>query len=188
MSVVLVRHGETEWSRSGRHTGRTDVPLTEEGRVQAVGLGACLAEWSFDLVLTSPLQRAMETCGLAGFGQAAQVRDALREWDYGDYEGMTTPEIRRERPRWTLWSDGVPNGEAIEEVAARAGRIIGEVSAAEGDVAIFGHGHMLRILGARWIDLPPMNGARLMLDPATVSVLGHERETAAITRWNQPCG
>jgi broad specificity phosphatase PhoE len=187
MSVVLVRHGETEWSRSGRHTGRTDVPLTREGRLQATRLGDCLTEWRFDLVLSSPLHRAWETCRLAGLGDAANVRDDLREWDYGDYEGRTTTEIRSERPGWTLWSNGVPNGEMIGDVAARADRILAEVRAGHGDVAIFGHGHMLRILGIRWINLPPVTGARLVLEPATVSVLGYERETPAIVRWNQPC-
>src|SRR5439155_6170874 len=135
--VVLVRHGETEWSAAGRHTGRTDVPLTEEGRRQATALGPCLSEWQFGLVLTSPLQRAAETSRLAGFGDVAQVREDLREWDYGDHEGRTTAEIRSERPGWLLWRDGVPNGETREQVGVRADRVIDELRAADGDVVLF---------------------------------------------------
>ncbi len=186
--VVLVRHGETEWSAAARHTGRTDVPLTEEGRRQAKALSACLSEWRFALVLTSPLERASETCRLAGFGDVAAVRDDLREWDYGDYEGRTTADIRTERPGWLLWRDGVPSGEPIEQVRARADRVIEEVRAAGGDVALFAHGHVLRVLTARWLDLPPERGGSFMLNTATLSVLGYERETPAILRWNLPCG
>ena len=185
--VVLVRHGETEWSASGRHTGRTDVPLTALGRRQAEALGRCLAPWRFARVLTSPLQRAAETCRLAGLGDRAELREDLREWDYGDYEGRTTPDIRRERPGWTVWTGGVPAGETVEEVGARADRIIGEVRGAAGPVALFAHGHVLRVLAARWVDLPPDHGKSLALDTATVSVLGYERETPVIVRWNQPC-
>jgi broad specificity phosphatase PhoE len=185
--IVLVRHGETEWSATGRHTSRTDVPLTDEGRRQAEALGACLKEWSFSLVLASPLQRAIETCRLAGLGGVAQVRPDLEEWDYGDYEGRTTPEIRVERPGWTLWSDGVPGGEAAGQVAARADRILAEARRAEGDVALFSHGHFLRVTAARWIDLPAEAGRSLALDTATIGVLSHERETPVILRWNQPC-
>jgi probable phosphoglycerate mutase len=186
--VVLVRHGETEWSAAGRHTGRTDVPLTEEGRRQAKALGACLSEWRFALVLTSPLQRAAETCRLSGFGDAPQARDDLREWDYGDYEGRTTAEIRSERPGWILWRDGVPNGETLEQVGLRADRVIEEVRAVDGDVALFAHGHILRVLTARWLDLPPDRGRNFVLNTATLSVLGYERETPAILRWNLACG
>jgi probable phosphoglycerate mutase len=186
--VVLVRHGQTEWSEAGRHTGRTDVLLTEEGRRQARVLQTCLSEWRFALVLTSPLQRAAETCRLAGLGAGARTRYDLREWDYGDYEGRTTAEIRSERPGWTLWRDGVPNGESVEEVGARADRVIAEMRSAEGDVALFAHGHVLRVLTARWLDLPPDRGRSLALDTATLSVLGFERETPAILRWNLPCG
>jgi probable phosphoglycerate mutase len=187
MDVVLVRHGETEWSRSGRHTGRTDVPLTGEGREDAERLSACLAPWRFAKVLTSPLQRASETCRLAGLGDRAEVMTDLREWDYGEYEGRTTPEIRNERPGWTLWSDGVPGGETGDEVGARADRVIAEVRALEGDVAIFGHGHMLRVLTARWIDLPPVEGQRFALEAGRIGVLGFERETSVVLRWNEPC-
>ncbi|HEY3210569.1 MAG TPA: histidine phosphatase family protein [Actinomycetota bacterium] len=185
--IVLIRHGETEWSASGRHTSRTDVPLTDQGRRQAEALGACLKDWRFDVVLTSPLQRAVETCRVAGLGDVADVRRELMEWDYGDYEGRTTPEIRTERPGWTLWSDGVLGGESAEQVGARADGILAEARGAEGDVALFSHGHFLRVMAARWIGLPPQGGRSLALDTATISVLGHERETPVIVRWNQPC-
>jgi broad specificity phosphatase PhoE len=187
MSLVMIRHGETEWSRSGRHTGRTDVPLTENGRRDAERLRSCLTEWSFVRVLTSPLRRAGETCTLAGLGSRAEVTDLLREWDYGDYEGRTTPDIRKERPGWTLWTDGVPGGETAEQVAARADRMIVEVSRTDGDVALIGHGHMLRVMAARWIGLAAEDGSRFALDPASIGVLGHERETPVLARWNQPC-
>jgi broad specificity phosphatase PhoE len=185
--VVLVRHGETEWSVTGRHTGRTDVPLTDEGRRQAEALGVCLKGWRFALVLTSPRRRAVDTCRLAGLGDMAQVRDDLMEWDYGDYEGRTTPEIRSERPGWTLWSHGVPGGESVEQVGARADGVLAEARQAGGDVALFSHGHFLRVLAARWIDLPADRGRNLALATATVSVLGYEREAPVIVRWNQPC-
>jgi broad specificity phosphatase PhoE len=186
--VILVRHGETEWSASGRHTGRTNVPLTDEGRHQAEALGVCLSGRSFAKVLTSPLQRAAATCRLAGLGDPAQVRGDLREWDYGDWEGKTTAEIRTSHPGWSLWQDGVPNGESIDEVAIRADRIIAEVQSAPGDVVLFAHGHVLRVLTARWLDLPPDRGRNFVLDTATLSVLGHERETPAVLRWNHSCG
>jgi broad specificity phosphatase PhoE len=187
MSLILVRHGETEWSLSGRHTGRTDVPLTEAGRRDAERLRTCLAEWEFVRVLTSPLRRAMETCRLAGLGDRAEVRDDLHEWDYGVYEGRTTADIRKERPGWTLWADGVPEGETAEEVGARADRVLAEIRSSEGDVALFGHGHMLRVLAARWIGLGPTDGSRFALDAGSISVLGYERESAVLSRWNEPC-
>jgi probable phosphoglycerate mutase len=184
--TVLVRHGETEWSRSGRHTGRTDVPLTEEGRRRAEAVGEALSGREFGLVLTSPLERALETCRLAGFGDRAELSDELMEWDYGAYEGRTTPEIREERPGWTLWRDGVPEGESIEQVADRVDRVLAELRAAAGDALLFAHGHVLRVLTARWLRLEPQAGALFALDPATLSTLGHERETAVICVWNQP--
>src|SRR5215475_1584833 len=147
----LIRHGETEWSLSGAHTGRTDIPLTERGQSNAVALGKLLAGHRFALVLTSPMQRARETCRLAGFGDIAQVEPDLCEWDYGDYEGKSTPEIRRERPDWCLWRQGVPNGETVEQVAARGERVIARATAVDGDVALFAHGHILRILTAVWL-------------------------------------
>lgn len=185
--VVLVRHGETEWSATGRHTGRTDVPLTDEGRRQAKALGRCLEGWTFALVMASPLQRATETCRLAGLGAAMHVRDDLREWDYGEYEGRTTADIRAGRPGWTLWMDGVPGGESAEQVGRRADRVIAETRATPGDVALFGHGHILRVLAARWLDLPPDRGRGFALDTATISLLGFERETSVIAGWNTPC-
>jgi broad specificity phosphatase PhoE len=186
MEVVLVRHGETEWSRDGRHTGRTDVPLTDEGRTQAGRLGDALADWSFTRVLASPLARALDTCRLAGFGDRAELSDALLEWDYGEYEGETTAQIRELRPRWNLWRDGCPGGEAVADVGARVGPLVSELKASEGDVVVFAHGHLLRVLAARWAELPPEAGARFWLATATVSVLGFERETAGFRRWNAP--
>jgi broad specificity phosphatase PhoE len=183
--VVLVRHGETEWSRAGKHTGRTDVPLTEQGREQAVALGAGLRERRFELVLTSPLERARETCRLAGYDEVAQPRDELMEWDYGVYEGRTTPEIREERPGWTLWREGVPGGETADHVGARVDRVIGELRSLAGDAALFAHGHVLRVLAARWLGLEPDAGRLFALDTATISVLGYERETAVIRVWNE---
>jgi broad specificity phosphatase PhoE len=182
--VVLVRHGETEWTLSGQHTGRTDIPLTERGREQARALAAALAARRFALVLTSPLARAAETCRLAGLGEQAAERDELREWDYGAYEGRTTPAIREERPGWTLWRDGVPDGETEAEVGARVDRVISEVRAVEGDAVLFAHGHVLRVLAARWLGLEAAAGRLFALDPATVSVLGYERETPVIRSWN----
>jgi broad specificity phosphatase PhoE len=182
--IWLIRHGETEWSRSGAHTGRTDIPLTAEGRERAAAIGRYLAGRRFALVLVSPLERARETCRLAGYGDIAQVEPNLREWDYGDYEGRTTAEIRKAVPGWSLWKDGVPNGETVQQVAARAEAVIARALAADGDVALFAHGHVLRILAARWIGLPPDAGRLLALDTASVSRLGYERETQVITRWN----
>jgi len=185
--IVLVRHGATDWATSGRHTGRTDVPLDDEGRAQARALGARLAEWKFSLVLTSPLQRARETCRLAGLADGAVEVDVdadLSEWDYGDYEGLTSEQIRATRPGWTVFESGVPNGETIEDVAARADRVIARLAAAGGDVAVFSHGHMLRILGARWLGLPPVDARFLALSTATLSVLAYEHETRVLQRWN----
>ena len=184
--VVLVRHGETLWSRVGKHTGRTDVPLTEEGRRQSERVGDALRGRRFALVLTSPLQRAAETCRLAGLGDVAVFREELMEWDYGAYEGRTTPEIRAEVPKWLLWRDGVPGGETAADVGRRVDEVIADVRAADGDVAIFAHGHVLRVLAARWLGLPPTEGRLLALDPATISILGYERETPVIRRWNEP--
>jgi len=182
----LIRHGETAWSLSGAHTGRTDIPLTANGERQAVAIRDRLKEREFTLVLTSPLQRARETCHLAGYGEAAQVDQDLMEWDYGAYEGMSTAEIRERRPGWHLWKDGVPGGETAEQVADRARRVILRAVAAGGDVALFAHGHLLRILAATWIGLAPEQGRLLALSTATVSVLGHERDTRVILHWNMP--
>ena len=180
----LVRHGQTEWSASGRHTGRTDLPLDENGREQARELAATLAVLPVALVLTSPLQRARETCALAGLGDGAVVDDDLQEWDYGDYDGLTTDEIRAARPDWTLWRDGCPGGETAAQVGARADRVIRRARDAGGDTIVFAHGHLLRVLAARWIGLGPEAGALLALTTATISLLGWEREQAVVRRWN----
>jgi broad specificity phosphatase PhoE len=182
--IVLVRHGETEWSRDGRHTGRTDIPLTDRGRRQAELLRGALREWSFEQVLSSPLERALETCRLAGLGESVRTTEDLLEWDYGEYEGITTPQIRESRPDWYLWRDGCPGGEQPADVARRVDRVI--ASLGDGDVALFAHGHALRVLAARWIGLGPEAGALLALGTGTLSVLGYERETRVIRRWNAP--
>ena len=183
-SVWLVRHGETAWSKSGQHTGRTDLAMTPEGERQAAGLAARLGGRKFALVLSSPLTRARETARIAGYGEAAVVTDDLREWDYGDYEGRTTADIRRERPGWDVWTGGVPNGEPVDAVGARLSRVIERARAAGGDVVLFGHAHALRILAACWLGLPASGGRYFKLDPASISVLGYERQTPVIVRWN----
>lgn len=183
----LVRHAETAWSAAKRHTGRTDVPLTDGGREATRGLGGptgALGAREFALVLSSPLSRAHETAQLAGFGDVVQLRDDLLEFDYGDYEGITTAEIRRTRPDWLLWRDGCPNGETAEDVGTRADRVIAEALDTDGDVALFAHGHVLRALAARWLVQPAAFGARLALDTGAVCVLGFERETRVIWHWN----
>ncbi len=184
VAVVLVRHGETEWSSSGRHTSYTDAPLTPRGCDEARPLAARLAGMRFSLVLTSPRRRARETCDLAGFGQEAEVTDDLAEWNYGSYEGRTSEEIRREVPDWTIFRDGAPGGETVDQVAARADRVIARVQAAGGVVALFSHGHFLRVLGARWVGLPASGGAYLLLDTATLSYLDHERDQRVVRVWN----
>ena len=182
MEVVLVRHGETEWSREGRHTGRTDVPLTERGDRQARAVGEALRGRSFAVVLSSPLQRALETARLAGF--SPETREELREWDYGEYEGRRTSEIRREVPDWTIWRHGGPGGESLDEVRARTDRMVAELRAVDGDALVFAHGHLLRVLTARWLELPPPDGRLFALDSGTLSTLGYEREQSVIRGWN----
>ncbi len=182
-----MRHGETDWSRVGKHTGRTDVPLDEQGRDEARAIAPLLSGRPFALVLTSPRSRAVETCRLAGLGAQAQVRDDLSEWDYGEYEGRTTAEIRSERPGWSLWCEGPPGGETVAAVGARADRLIDELVAGAGDAAVFAHGHVLRVLAARWVGLSASDGRRLALDPATLSVLGYEHESRVIRAWNESC-
>jgi broad specificity phosphatase PhoE len=186
--LLLARHGETEWSLNGRHTGTTDLPLTENGRERARKLAPRLAERKFALVLTSPLLRARETCELAGLSDRAQVRDDLHEWNYGDYEGLTTPEIHERSPGWSLWRDGCPNGETAADVGARADRVIAEARDADGDVICFGHGHMLRVLGARWVNLPPEDGGLLGLGTGALCALGYEHEAPIVAHWNEPVG
>ena len=183
--VVLARHGQTEWSLSGRHTGKTDLPLTEAGGEQASALAARLAGRTFALVLSSPLGRALDTCRLAGLGDRVQVREALREWDYGEYEALTTNEIRAGRPGWHLFDDGCPGGESAEDVGARLDPVVDELRRAGGDAAVFGHGHCLRVLAARWLGLPARDGARFALSTATLSVLGGEHDRPAMWAWNQ---
>jgi len=180
----LIRHGETEWSRSGAHTGRTDIPLTETGRQQAEAIRRLLNGRPFAMVLTSPLERARETCELAGYRSAAEIDPNLHEWDYGDCEGKTTGQIREQFPGWSIWNGPVPHGETIDQVAARARAILEHTSHAEGDVALFAHGHILRILTACWLELPPEAGRFFALGTASVSTLGHEHENRVITRWN----
>jgi probable phosphoglycerate mutase len=184
--LVLVRHGETAWSRSGQHTGRTDIPLLEEGRRMGELLGAPLSTWRFAAVWTSPLSRAAETCALAGYGGVAQHRPDLMEWDYGDYEGRTGDDIRGERPGWVLWRDGAPGGETAEQIGARADRVIAEALAQQGDVAVFAHGHLLRVLAARWVGLPPSEGRLFALSTASLSVLGWDSSglQPVIHCWN----
>ncbi len=184
--VVLVRHGETAWSRSSQHTGRTDMPLLEDGRKMGTLLGEPLRAWRFAAVWTSPLSRAAETCALAGYGTVAQRRDDLMEWHYGDYEGRTGAEIRAARPGWSIWKDGVPNGETVAQVGARVDRIIAEARAVDGDVLLFAHGHLLRILAARWLGLPPEGGRLFLLSTASISVLGLDGEAMqpVLASWN----
>ena len=182
--LVLVRHGETEWSRSGRHTGRTDIPLTDLGRAQAERLGLELGGRTFSRVLSSPLGRAVETCLLAGFGDRVEVVDDLREWDYGAYEGRTRVEIAAEIPGWTVWTHPIVGGESLADVGRRADRVIAAALPIGGDVLMFAHGHILRILAARWIEEPPILGSRLELATATVSELGWEQDRRVIEGWN----
>jgi broad specificity phosphatase PhoE len=183
-AVLLVRHGETEWSRSGQRTSATDLPLLDEGAARAEALGRRLAGRSFALALSSPLIRARETARLAGLADVTEVTDELRELGYGSYEGRTTMEIRAERPGWDLWRDGAPGGEPLADAAARVDRVIARVERAGGDVVLFGHGHILRILGARWLGLPPETAASLALSTASLCDLGYERERRVIWLWN----
>jgi broad specificity phosphatase PhoE len=181
--IWLFRHGETEWSLSGQHTGRTDLPLTAAGRRRAAALGRRLAGRPFALVLSSPLSRALET--LAGYGNVVELNPDLMEWDYGDYEGRRTVDIQKERPGWSLWRDGVPGGETIDQVGARTRSVIEAAEAAAADVALFAHGHVLRVLTACWLNLAPDAGRLFALGTAAVSVLGYERDTRVIVKWNQ---
>lgn len=185
MNVWLVRHGATEWSESGRHTGRTDVPLLPTGEVDARSLAPELAEHAFALVLTSPLQRARRTAELAGFPHAEPDADLL-EWNYGDYEGITTPEIRESVPDWTVWTRACPGGETAGQVEERLDRVVGRLRSLEGDALVFGHGHALRALTARWLGEPVASGRFYRLDTATVSQLGFERDQPVIQAWNVP--
>jgi broad specificity phosphatase PhoE len=184
--VVLVRHAETEWTLNGRHTGRTDLPLTERGREAAAALREPLARRSFAAVLVSPSLRARETCELAGLAEQSETVEDLLEWDYGDYEGLTSAEIHERRRDWSLWRDGCPGGEDAAAVGARADRVLAELRAAAAEVAVFSHGHMLRVLGARWIELDPSGGAKLGLSPGALCLLGYEHGAPILMGWNEP--
>jgi broad specificity phosphatase PhoE len=185
VELWLIRHGETEWSLSGQHTSRTDIPLTDHGRQRAVEIREYLRSREFSLVLTSPRHRARETCRLAGFGNTAEVDDNLREWDYGQYEGRTTAEIRKEQPGWSIWNQTPPGGESLESVGLRCGTIIHRSLETGGRVALFSHAHLLRILTATWIELPPKAGSLFVLGTGSVSTLGFERETRVVQTWNR---
>jgi probable phosphoglycerate mutase len=182
--VVLVRHGETAWSLSGQHTGSTDIPLTPGGEEAARRLAPLLSSLPFAQVLTSPLQRARRTCELAGFADQASIDADLVEWDYGAYEGITSEQIHRDAPGWQVFTDGCPQGESPEQVGARVDRLLVRLRGAAGPSLLFAHGHLLRVLVARWIDLPPQEGRRFLLDTATLNVLSHYRGTPALQCWN----
>jgi probable phosphoglycerate mutase len=184
--IVLVRHGETEWSRSGRHTSTTDLPLTEHGRAQAAALGRSLAGRSFSLVMASPRRRARETAALVLPEAQVVVRQELAEWNYGEYEGLTSEEVLAQNPSWDLWREGCPGGESPTDVAARADLLLAFADGHEGEVVCFAHAHILRVVGARWIGLGPEAGGLFILDTATLSVLGHERRRRVVQRWNVP--
>jgi len=183
--IYLIRHGETEWSLSGKHTGISDLPLTEHGRTQAQLLRPALSTRKFQLVLTSPLRRARETCELAGLADRAGIDPDLREWNYGDYEGLTSQQIHADRPGWSIFDDGGgPGGETPEQVGVRADRVIAKVRAAQGDAALFAHGHVLRVVAARWLGLSPAAGAHFLLDTATLCVLSSQGGIAVLKHWN----
>jgi broad specificity phosphatase PhoE len=184
--VILVRHGETAWTLTGQHTGRTDIPLTDSGRAAARALAPLARRTKLALVLTSPLGRARETCELAGLAAHARPDPDLLEWDYGDYEGLTLAQIHRRAAGWLVFVDGCPGGESPAQVAERVDRVIARVRGADGDVALFAHGHLLRVFAARWVGLPPAAGRHLLLDPATVSVLAHSHGIPAVKSWNAP--
>ncbi len=185
MHIWLIRHGETEWSKSGQHTGSTDIPLTDEGRKQASALAPVLAAQSFDLVLTSPMSRARETCKLAGLGDQAEVEPSLHEWDYGIYEGRKTVDIRQEIPDWSVWTSPMPQGEIAADIGRRAQSVIDRLTGSgKTHIAIFSHAHFLRVLAAQWVTGTATFGAHLVLDTASMSVLGFERDTRAIIKWN----
>ena len=184
--IYLIRHGATEWSTSGKHTGLTDLPLIEEGRRNAERLAPHLREITFARVITSPLKRARETCELAGLCENAEEDANLVEWDYGDYEGVTSAEIHRSHPGWMVFTDGCPNGEMPTDVGKRVDRVITKVRAIGGHVALFAHGHVLRVLAARWLGLPPEAGRHFTLDTSTLNVLGYYHDSPAIVLWNAP--
>jgi broad specificity phosphatase PhoE len=185
-SSYLIRHGETEWAKNSRHTGRTDIPLTDAGREQAGFLLPIFDEVKFTRILSSPLKRALETANLAGLGSRVELDNELMEWAYGDYEGLTTKEIRDRVPDWSVWTHPCPNGETIEQISLRADRVVAMLRSTEGNVAIFSHGHFLRVLVTRWIGLPANHGGRFLLGTSTLSILGYENELPVIKTWNGP--
>jgi broad specificity phosphatase PhoE len=182
--VYLIRHGETEWSLSGQHTGSTDIPLTENGRKVARLLAPVLAKETFALVLTSPLERAWQTCELAGLGDRAEIERDLMEWNYGEYEGLTPKQIHAQAPEWMLFRDGSPGGESPAQIGARVDRVIARVRAVQGYVALFAHGHIFRVFAARWLGLPVTAGCHFLLDTATLNILSYYRGIPAVKRWN----
>ena len=184
--IYVIRHGETEWSLSGQHTGVTDIPLTENGRNLAKLLHPVLSKESFALVLTSPLQRAKETCRLSGLGDQAELDANLMEWNYGDYEGLTSEQIHEKTPEWLIFTDGAPGGETPEQVGERADRVITRARAVKGNIALFAHGHILRVLVARWIDLPARAGRNFLLDTGRLNILSYYRGFPAVKTWNAP--
>jgi broad specificity phosphatase PhoE len=184
VEIVLVRHGETEWSKAGRHTGITDLPLTADGLAEARAVAPWVRRRDFDLVLCSPLRRARETAEVTGYAERIEIDGDLAEWNYGDYEGLTTSEIRERRPRWSVWDQGPAGGETVAEVAARVSRVIDRCEKVAGDVLVFAHGHSLRILTATYLGLPPSAGSLFALETSGVGVLGYEREWRTLRRWN----
>jgi probable phosphoglycerate mutase len=186
VNVFAIRHGETAWSLTGQHTGTTDIPLTNNGRRVAKRMRPILATYAFELVLCSPMQRARETCELAGFGGKAVIDSDLLEWNYGQYEGLTPKQIHQVAPDWLIFRDGCPGGEAPEQVGARVDRVIARSRAIDGDTMVFAHGHVLRVLAARWIGLPPSGGQHFLLNTGTLCVLGFYYEIPAVRIWNGP--
>ncbi len=184
MNVFAIRHGETAWSLSGQHTGTTDIPLTDNGRWLAERMRSALAAKTFALVLCSPMQRARETCELAGLGDRAVIDPDLVEWNYGEYEGLTPKQVREMAPGWLIFRDGCPGGETPQHVGARVDRVIARSRAVDGNTALFAHGHVLRVLVARWIGLPPGGGQHFLLNTGTLCVLGYYREIPAVRIWN----
>jgi len=184
--IYLIRHGETEWAKNGRHTGRTDIPLTDAGREQAGFLLPIFDDVKFSRILSSPLQRALETVKLAGVGSRVELDDDLKEWDYGDYEGITTQQIREKVPGWTIWTHPCPNGETIQQITARADRVVAQLRSTKGNIAVFSHGHFLRVLVCRWMDVGADSGRHFMLGTSTLSILGYEHDVPAIKTWNGP--
>jgi broad specificity phosphatase PhoE len=185
-TIYLIRHGETEWAKNGRHTGRSDIPLTDTGREQAGFLLPIFDDVKFARILSSPLQRALETAKLAGLSSSVELDEELLEWDYGDYEGLTTKQIRERVSDWSIWTHLCPNGETIDQVSERADRVVARLRSIAGNVAIFSHGHLLRILVSRWIGLSADHGSRFLLGTSTLSILGYENECPVIKTWNGP--